>query len=391
MKKQTKKAAATPAKSKGKAKPTANAETVAPVPFKIWMKRVRRIFTACGDTLDDVLPVDLERRPADDEPPPQGFLDAVRAWCLLCAEVFKLRGEEAKIRASLIRKVAGWIRGDATPPDGATRADVTFRGLSWEGWLWNLRGSPLTVEDLKTNERDALNRWHGLIREERNERKTFHEVFPPLIAAREAAAGFVTATREERAAWKEIIDAADDALGSLSLEELAAAQKRTGAGSALWVHSAKRELASRVPLEESAPPPSLDTEGELRATIESLREVAAKIAPPPPSNPATGADKPADGARMKAGARGVKYGYPLKNAAADMKRSVRTLSRWLSNPELVPDEYAGFSAAALVSESAFTAWKMGLGLRDSGANATGKGASRLIGDGWQSMHTVRRS
>ena len=147
----------------------------------------------------------------------------------------------------------------------------------------------------------------------------------------------------------------------------------------------------------AAPLPGMDAEEVFLSRIEdalaALADAARKPATPAasPSNPADAETVARIEAKVEASARGVKYGYPLKKAAEDMKRSVRTLSRWLSNPELVPDEYAGFSAAALVSKSAFTTWKMGLGLRDSGANATGKGASRLIGDGWQSMHTVRRS
>lgn len=153
----------------------------------------------------------------------------------------------------------------------------------------------------------------------------------------------------------------------------------------------------------AAPLPGMDADEDTaspRVFLSRIEDALAALADAA-RNPATPAASPSNAAdaetvarieaKVEAGARGVKYGYPLKKAAEDMKRSVRTLSRWLSNPELVPDEYAGFSAAALVSKSAFTAWKMGLGLRDSGANATGKGASRLIGDGWQSMHTVRRS
>ncbi len=71
----------------------------------------------------------------------------------------------------------------------------------------------------------------------------------------------------------------------------------------------------------------------------------------------------------------------IDEAATFFRRTRRTVQRWLKDPEKVPSEWAGFGSGVLASEKAWEDWKMGLGLREAGAEAIAKGSAALLGRG----------
>jgi len=143
------------------------------------------------------------------------------------------KAEKAAARAEIARTLTGWIRGDAPPPDGATRADAALRGIAWEGWEWNLRGVDVSRPNAETI--DEADRHAECLRRVEKEAA---EVLAwkvanggpardnPVTPAREAAERYSEALCDEDEAWAELGWAEKDARTTLPAAELAAAKAR---------------------------------------------------------------------------------------------------------------------------------------------------------------------
>ena len=141
--------------------------------------------------------------------------------------------ERAAARAAIVRTLTGWIRGDAPPPDGATRADAVLRGIAWKGWEWNLRGVDVSRPDAETI--DEADRHAECFR---RVEKDAAEVLAwkvanggpardnPVTPAREEAERYLEALCDEDEAWCELDSAEKDARATLPAAELAAAKAR---------------------------------------------------------------------------------------------------------------------------------------------------------------------
>lgn len=268
MKKQTKKTAATPAKSKGKAKPTANAEAVAPVrvcdigknfPPMVEgaMRAVRGLFQDAVDATRPLRSATPEEEAAT--PPgcsPEELTKAARTAALEDAARHK---RDAKRLACLAQVYDPGIQSDK----------ATRRAL--------LVDAGLLAPDAST------------------------------AAERERLAAIQEAIRETPGAWQVFADESkkEEALRDAAL---ARAEKAGDVLRQLETDKANAELADA-----------------LREHAAALREGAR----PAPSNPATpGADKPADGARVKRnGPKGPHKEITVPLAASLLQVSQRTLER----------------------------------------------------------------
>lgn len=386
MKKQTKKTAATPAK------PTANAETVAPVrvrdigknfppalesaaralraQFQRAVDATRPLRSAtpeegakparpvAGDRLRHALGLPA----ADGTPPPpeprtpeedlagewlEGAMNGeIPDQFPMLAECFGFMKKEAEDRAEIVRKVAGWIRGDATPPDGATRADVTFRGLSWEGWEWNLRGFTVSLDLLKSEERlalgwwNALRRWEGRLKDLQKwmrENLLSYESFvrehpepsfeiPSLKRAREAAWEFIGALNGEREAWKECAAAGMEAQKTLPADELAAAKARLdGSGALDALEGLRAEL--RGVAEGVA-----NLAADKRKTSKARRDAGRKGGEESARQRADGERERILAAALERMRRGIAAGKSIKQAARDAMRKGEPLLKSNGEP-----------------------------------------------------------
>ena len=140
---------------------------------------------------------------------------------------------KAAKRAEIVRTVAAWVKGDAAPPAGATRADALLRGIAWEGWEWNLRGE--TISEPKEDAIETAERWAEALRRAEREATELLEYSTargrkprgnPVTPAREAAEELLNALEDEEAARCELANAEKAARATLPVAELAAAKAR---------------------------------------------------------------------------------------------------------------------------------------------------------------------
>ncbi len=203
-----------------------------------------------------------------------GGLDGVCEAFKTTREAWRLHADLSKERAAIVRKVAGWVRGDEPPPDGATRADALERGPAWSGWDWSRRGVDVSPAFWNAEREAAADAFVALTvvvaKEAGKVSDAFHaeerlaalrgevlttprEWTSPLLEilrpAREAAEAALAALNEEEAAWREWEAVYHSARRTLPLAEIEAARARLEAEEAAKVNPATDEgKPAAVPL-----------------------------------------------------------------------------------------------------------------------------------------------
>ena len=243
-KQQTKRTpAAIPAKSKGGTTNTATPPPAAWAEMKEARERLERDVADENSPVSKLFKVIFDCGKALE--PTAAEMKKARADCAVALEsgtgwmfpgsagVDKSEAEKAAARAAIVRALTGWIRGDAPPPDGATRADAALRGIAWEGWEWNLRGVDVSRPNAETI--DEADRHAECLRRVEKEAA---EVLAwkvdngrpardnPVTPARKAAERYLEALCDEDEAWCELVAAEKDARATLPAAELAAAKAR---------------------------------------------------------------------------------------------------------------------------------------------------------------------
>lgn len=384
MKKQTKKTA-TPAKSKDKARPTANAETVAPVRVRDIgkncppmvegaMRAVRGLFQ---DAVDATHPLrSVEEETMRENLTGRAFRKAKEAAAAECREralgfarasllwggredlrdecrEFSKKTEDFEAQAQTIEDFGtppAWpVAEDQAKTAPAPTESERFRREAAEHRAAEKRLSRLAValcpamRPTEETVRRALIE-AGWMPDPVEAEKFYREEYADdelllnatLAVGQRMTKGLVEDLLNDPEAWKTV--------GEMAKQE----------GHAAEVATQRADAA------------------ETREAIHALRDTAHAATPPAsPSNPATGADEDADAAKgkrdkVRTQKPRVRKGM-LDLAAEFMDVSRRQVQRYLDGSSPVPGEYRGFGYAVLESKDALENWILGLGLGERAA------------------------
>ena len=286
-----------------------------------------------------------------------GELDETRAAIERTREAWRLHADLSKERAAIVRKVAGWVRGDEPPPDGATRADALERGPAWSGWDWSRRGVDVSPAFWNAEREAAADARLSFLRVALDcERQAANHAeidaragwgdsgcagpWRDLAARYRAVLALVEeiAGGEEGAAWREWEAACKEARRTLPLAEIEAARARLEAEAAAKVQPVRVEVAGLAAVVENTGAAALAAKQGAReakrtreaveqqgaAVVGAVREVGAKVGE-------NGKAKPP--ARSKDGTAKRKKREAWPDKARDMARAFQR-----ALPSLLPDD-----------------------------------------------------